>query len=42
MSAAAFEGRIFAVGGHDGHRALSSVEVYDSEAECWTHIAGED
>ena len=41
VSAAALEGRIFAVGGHDGQRALSSVEVYDSEAECWTHTAGE-
>jgi N-acetylneuraminic acid mutarotase len=33
-------GRLYAAGGEDGeHRALSSVEMYDSEANTWTQVA---
>ncbi|KAL1439803.1 hypothetical protein MTO96_009652 [Rhipicephalus appendiculatus] len=32
-------GRLFAVGGYDGVSNLSTVEVYDPEADQWTPIA---
>ena len=41
VSAVAVEGKVFAVGGHDGQKALSSVEVYDSDSNTWTLTTGE-
>ena len=33
------EGRLYAVGGHDGHSFLSSVEMYDPQTNTWTLVA---
>ena len=33
------DGRLFAVGGHDGPMVKRSVEVYDSELDEWRPIA---
>ena len=35
----AFQGRLYAVGGHDGHSSLSTVEMYDPSTNIWTLVA---
>eukprot|EP01105_Mastigella_eilhardi_P001078 TRINITY_DN11361_c0_g1_i1.p1 TRINITY_DN11361_c0_g1~~TRINITY_DN11361_c0_g1_i1.p1 ORF type:complete len:366 (-),score=69.23 TRINITY_DN11361_c0_g1_i1:58-1047(-) len=37
--AAAVGGCVYAVGGYDGERALSTVEKYDPRADAWTPVA---
>ena len=38
VGAGVLNGKVFAVGGHDGERCLSSVECYDPEEDTWSHV----
>ena len=33
------DGKIYAIGGHDGAGALDMVEVYDPQANSWQRVA---
>lgn len=36
VKVAAFNGKLYTVGGHDGVRALCSVEIYDPKTDQWS------
>jgi hypothetical protein len=36
---AAFQGKVYVVGGYNGERAVESVEVFDPQANTWTMAA---
>lgn len=38
LAAAAVDGKLYAVGGTDGHRAFSALECYDTEIGMWSEL----
>lgn len=39
VALAANMGKLWAIGGYDGESNLSTVEVYDPQADTWTFVA---
>ena len=38
MGVVYLDGRLYAVGGHDGHQHLNSVECYDPKQGAWHYV----